>query len=127
MDLVSLLKNHSDEIGDGVSSTLIKALEAKLDVLIPIDFKDYLLHLNYAEIFGDPIYGINQEVPEVDLYTQNKHSEHLRHGFLEVFCNDIDGAVFIRPDTGAVYNASFSKPIAGNFTAFVKVVLSDGS
>jgi hypothetical protein len=83
--------------------------------------------LNYAEIYGDPIYGINPDDKMLDLYNQNKSKEHFRHGFLEVFANDIDGVVYIRPDTGAVYNASFSKPIAKSFAEFVDLIVNQGS
>ncbi len=124
MNLVELLQEHSEEIGEGKSVQAIKALEAKLDISFPNDFKEYLVELNYSEIFGDPIYGINSVETEFDIYAQNKHEEHFKYGFLLVFSNDIDGTIFIRPDNGAVYNASFVKPIASSFTEFVKKVLA---
>lgn len=79
---------------------------------------------NYAEIYGDPIYSINPELEYRDLYTQNKNKEHLRYGFLEVFANDIDGTIYIRPDTGEVYTSGFEKPVATSFTDFVELLLS---
>ena len=123
MNLVEMLKEHSEEVGTGVDKKMVSDLEARLGITIPKDFKEYLYELNYAEIFSDPIYGINPDDSMLDIYTQNKSKEHFRHGFLEVFANDIDGVIYIRPDTGAVYNASFEKPIASSFTEFLKIVL----
>ena len=126
MKLVELLKSHSDELGDGISSKSISDFEARLSIKLPEDFKSYLNELNYAEVFGDPIYGLNSEDDMIDLYAQNKNKEHFRYGFIEVFCNDIDGTIYIRPDTGAVYNAAFGQPIAKTFTDFIEVLLSQG-
>ena len=61
------------------------------------------------------------------LYTQNKHEDHFHYGFLAIFSNDIDGTVFIRPDSGAIYNASYSVPLAQNFTEFVRMILANDS
>ncbi len=126
MQLLESLKEHSEELGDGISPVAISDLEARLDIALPDDFKEYLKAYNYAEIFGDPIYSINPELEDVDLYTQNKNKEHLPYGFLEVFANDIDGTIYIRPDTGAVYTAGFGKPIAKSFTGFTEELLSQG-
>jgi hypothetical protein len=63
----------------------------------------------------------------IDLYSQNKHQEHFKYGFLAVFNSDIDGTLFLRQENGAVYNASFSQPIATSFTGFIKDVLSNGT
>ena len=118
MGLIDILKEHSEELGKGVDKKLVSDLEARLGIVIPEDFKEYLYALNYAEVFGDPIYGINPDDEMLDIYSQNKSKEHFRHGFLEVFANDIDGVIYIRPDTGAVYNASFAEPLAKSFTDF---------
>lgn len=127
MSLIKKLEEHSTELGEGVGKKLISDLEAKLLITIPLDFKNYLLKLNYAELYGDPVYGIhrNEELSYIDLYTANKFQEHFRYGFLNVFTNDLDGTIFIRPDTGAVYNASFITPLAASFTEFVEYVLTD--
>jgi len=127
MSLVERLKEHSEELGNGVDKKLVSDLEARLDITLPEDFKQYLYELNYAEIFGDPIYGINPDYERLDIYSQNKYKEHFRHGFLEIFANDIDGTIYIRPDTGAVYNARFGRPLANSFTEFVEVLLGQGS
>ena len=127
MNLVEILKEHSEELGEGVDKSLVSDLEARLDIVIPNDFKDYLFKLNYAEVFGDPIYGINPDDEMIDLYSQNKSKDHFRHGFLEVFANDIDGTIYIRTDTGAIYNASFTKPIANSFTEFIEIIIKQSS
>ena len=62
----------------------------------------------------------------IDLYSQNKSKDHFHRGFLEVFANDIDGVVYIRTGTGAVYNAGFGQPIARSFTDFVEIFLKQG-
>jgi hypothetical protein len=126
MSLVELLKDHSEELGEGVSAKKISDLELRLDISLPKEFRNYLCELNYAEIFGDPIYGINPEDKMLDLYSQNKAKDHFRYGFFEVFANDIDGVIYIRPDTGMIYDASFAKPIAKSFTDFVTILLSQG-
>lgn len=124
--MIEELKDHSpSKFGSGVSNILVKDLEARLDIALPIDFKEYLVTLNYAELYGDPIFGINSDMKGIDLYSQNKHKEHFKYGFLYIFDNDIDGAIFLRPDTGAIYNACFSQPVAKNFFEFVKKVLSE--
>lgn len=125
MNLIELLKDHSEELGHGVEPKKIYDLEARLNIELPKDFTAYLTELNYAEIFNDPVYGINPDITRLDIYEQNKSKEHFRYGFLEVFSNDIDGTIFIRPDTGNVYNASFTQPIAKSFTEFVAKVLSE--
>ena len=125
MNLVDMLKEHSDELGQGQSIKKVHDLEARLNIDLPKDFFDYLVSLNYAEIFDDPIYGINPEIARLDIYEQNKHKEHFRYGFLMVFSSDIDGTIYIRPDTGNVYNASFTFPVAKSFTEFVENVLKE--
>ncbi|MBU1218201.1 SMI1/KNR4 family protein [Myxococcota bacterium] len=127
MRLVERLKEHSEELGKGVHKKLVRDLEARLDITLPEDFKEYLYELNYAAIFGDPIYGINPDDEMFDIYSQNKSKEHFRYGFLEIFANDIDGTIYIRPDTGAVYNSDFGEPIAKSFTEFVEILLRQGS
>lgn len=122
MNIIETLKDHSEELGEGIDFVRIKDLEARLDITLPEDFKDYLLNLNYAELFGDPIYGINPENDLIDLYSNNKDKEHFNNGFLEFFANDLDGLVYLRPDTGSVY-IDFKEPAAKSFTEFVERVL----
>ena len=57
MNIIELLKNHSEELGHGIDMVRVKDLEARLDIKLPRDFREYLLKLNYAELFSDPIYG----------------------------------------------------------------------
>jgi hypothetical protein len=125
--LIELLEEHSDEFGEGVSRGVVSALEAKLDIKLPEDFREYLIKFNYAEIYGDPIFGINHQMTHIDIYTQNKHEDHFYYGFVAIFTNDIDGTIFIRPDSGAIYNASYSVPLAKNFTEFVRMILANDS
>ncbi|QUH28552.1 SMI1/KNR4 family protein [Vallitalea guaymasensis] len=118
------LKAHSEEnIGSGVELVRIRDLEKKLNVSLPEDFVAYLQEMNYAEIHGDPIYGIHNDMPSIDIAEQNIGKEHFRYGFLEIFCNDIDGTIFLRPDNGRIYNASFQEPIADSFKKFVEMLL----
>ena len=127
MNLVEILKEHSENQGEGVDKNLVSDLEARLDIIIPEDFKEYLYAMNYAEVFGDPIYGINPDDETIDLYRQNKSKDHFRYGFLEVFASDIDGTIYIRTDTGAVYNAGFAKPIANSFAEFIEIIIKQSS
>jgi len=122
MKIIETLKEHSDELGKGVDAVRVKDLEARLDIKLPKDFREFLLELNYAEIFNDPIYGIHPDNEMLDLYSNNKYKEHFNYGFLEIFSNDIDGTIYLRPDTGAIYR-DFSQPAAKSFTDFVEEVL----
>lgn len=122
------IEDHSAEVGEGIGKKHISDLETKLGVSIPSDFKEYLLEYNYAELYGDPLYGIHrcETLSHIDIYSANKSQEHFRYGFLEVFTNDLDGTIFLRPDTGAVYNSSFTIPLALSFTEFIERILSEG-
>ena len=122
MNIIEILTNHSEELGEGVDAVRVKNLEARLDIKLPRDFREYLLKLNYAEIFDDPVYGIHGKDKMLDLYSQNKYKDHFNYGFLEIFANDIDGTVYLRPDTGAIY-LGFSEPAAKSFTDYVEKVL----
>ena len=46
MNLVEILKEHSEELGEGVDKSLVSDLEERLDIVIPIDFKEYLIHMD---------------------------------------------------------------------------------
>lgn len=122
MKIIEILKEHSEELGEGTDNVRVKDLEARLDIKLPRDFREFLLKLNYAEIFGDPIYGIHPDDEMLDLYSNNKYKEHFNYGFLEIFSNDIDGTFYLRTDTGAIYRG-FSEPAANSFTDFVEKVL----
>ena len=123
MQLLESLKEHSEELGDGISPVAISDLEARLDIALPDDFKEYLKAYNYAEIFGDPIYSINPELEDVDLYTQNKNKEHLRHGFLEVFANDIDGTIYMHYKN--IIDANHKKEFTSDKVCVSKEVLKE--
>ncbi|WP_016956368.1 hypothetical protein [Catenovulum agarivorans] len=90
---------------------------------MPIEFKEFLVTYNYAEIYSDPLYCIEPQITEIDIYTQNMHKEHFNNGFLELFANDIDGTIYIQLKTGAVFNSTFEVPIAPSFTKFVEAIL----
>jgi len=126
MNFIEQIKGHSENIGTGISNIKIKDLEARLNLKLPNDFKEYLLTYNYAELYGDPIYGIyhKDESLELDIYTNNKDKEHFKYGFLEIFSNDIDGAVYLRPDTGAIYSF-FNIPMANSFSEFIELLLNE--
>ena len=124
--MIQLLREHSSEnLGSGTQKKLIRDLEVRLDILLPKDFKKYLLSLNYAELFGDPIFGINPEIKDIDLYSQNKDKAHFDYGFLYIFHSDIDGGIYLRPDTGAIYNSFFRSPVAKNLLDFIEKILSE--
>ncbi|MEE9303365.1 MAG: SMI1/KNR4 family protein [Thiotrichaceae bacterium] len=126
MKFIERLQRHSAEnLGAGVSKRQIKDLEARLNILLPDDFREYLRILNYAELFGDPLFGINSELKELDLYARNKNADHFKYGFLAIFANDIDGMIFLRADTGSIYNALFLTPVAGSFGGFVEMILEE--
>jgi hypothetical protein len=125
-NLIQILSEHSSSnLGSGTQKTHISDLEVRLNILLPKDYKNYLVSLNYAELFGDPIFGINPEIKDIDLYTQNKDKEHFKYGFLYIFHSDIDSAIYLRPDTGAIYNGSFGNPVANDLFGFIKKVLSE--
>ncbi len=64
-------------------------------------------------------------MPEIDIYSQNKGKEHFNYGFLEIFCNDIDGTVYMRVDNGMIYSTSFMLPIAESFSNFLNKILNE--
>lgn len=124
---MELLISHSkDTLGTGVSKSQIRDLEARLDIELPKEFRQYLLQYNYAELYRDPIFGIQKNNPEIDLYSRNLRTDHFKYGFLQIFSNDIDGAIYLRPDSGAIYRG-FTKPAASSFNAFLNLVLNNGS
>ena len=123
----ALREHNGDTLGEGVGKKIVRDLELKLDLELPIDYRNYLIACNYAELYGDPLFGIHCENTEIDIYARNHGEEHFRYGFLAIFANDIDGEVFLRPDSGAIYNAAFQKPIARSFNEFVELLLSQGS
>jgi len=113
-------------LGKRVSKSQIRDLEVRLDIEIPKEFKQYLLQFNYAELYRAPIFGIQKDNLEINLYSRDLRTDHFKHGFLQIFSSDIDGAIYLRPDAGAVYRG-FSKPVAKGFNAFIDIVLNNGS
>ncbi len=124
-NISGLIDHSNDSVGTGVEKKRIRDIELRLGIVIPKEFKDYLLKLNYAEIYGDPIYGIHNDNLAIDLYTQNNMKEHFRYGFIEIFNNDIDGTIYIRTDNGKVYDASFVSPIAESFYQFIEKLIRE--
>lgn len=124
MDL--LISHAKESLGTGVSKSLVKDLEARLNIKLPQDYKNYLIQYNYAELYGDPIYGIHKDLPSIDLYARNQRTEHFKHGFLHIFTSDIDGGIYLRPDSGAIYRG-FLAPVASSFSAFIEQIVSNGS
>lgn len=125
MNTIEILKLHSKNVGTGIDKTKIRDLEMRMGITIPEEYRNFLLALNYAELYGDPIYGIHKNNLEIDLYEQNSRKEHFRYGFLEMFNNDIDGTIFIRSDNGKIYNASFMQPIAESFNEFILKIINE--
>lgn len=123
MGLIEALRQHSRETGQGVSKERIREVEQRLGVRLPEDYCEFLRVLNYAELFSDPIYGIQPAMVSADLYSRNAHEEHLRYGFIEFFSSDMDGAVFLRPDSGRIYLGDYKSPVADGFGEFVSQVL----
>lgn len=119
-----LISHSGEEIGSGIEEVRIRDFELKLNIQVPDEFRAYLKELNYAELYSDPIYGIDSDLSYLDLYIQNHGKEHLRYGFLEIFNNDIDGTIFLRLDNGKIYNGAFQAPIAESFTDFIQKILS---
>ncbi len=125
MTFIEQLRQHSQETGSGLQPARIRDFELRLGVHLPAEYRQFLVELNYAELFSDPIYGLHNDMETIDLYATNRHEEHFRFGFLQFFASDIDGAVFMRPDSGLIYLGDFKSPVAGGFGEFVCRVLSE--
>ena len=123
----ALWKHNGGSLGESVGKKAVRDFELRMGVALPADYRKYLMACNYAELYGDPLFGFHRKNTEIDLYARNHREEHFRYGFLAIFANDIDGVVYLRPDSGAVYNAAFQEPIAGSFNEFVELLLSQES
>lgn len=101
------LKKHAeDNLGSGTEESLIKALESDLNINLPKEYRDFLLEIGYAEIFGDEIYSIYDvpdEIPCKGLSWMNKKNEFLSDGYLEFFSNDLDGVFYLKLNSGEVF------------------------
>ncbi len=55
-DALNKLKEHSqDNIGERTEETVIAKLESALAIKLPQEFRQYLIEIGYAEIYGDEI------------------------------------------------------------------------
>ncbi len=123
--ILSLLKNHSEYIGDGIDENIIIKVEEKLDIKIPNEYRLFLLNIGYAEIYGDVIYYVDEEEGIVELIDyQNQNNQYLEQGFLEFFSNDIDGWFYINIDNGKVYLREIDNLFANSFNDFIVKMLS---
>ncbi len=123
--ILSLLKNHSECIGDGIDENIIIKVEEKLDIKIPNEYRLFLLNIGYAEIYGDVIYYVDEEEGIVELIDyQNQNNQYLEQGFLEFFSNDIDGWFYINIDNGKVYLREIDNLFANSFNDFIVKMLS---
>lgn len=123
------IKEHSeDNIGSGTKESVIKALESSLKISLPKEYRNYLLEIGYAEIFGDEIYSIYEvpdEIPCKGLSWMNKENEFLLDGYLKFFSNDIDGAFYLKLDSGEVFLNSKEKFFADSFKTFINKLLDN--
>jgi len=123
------LKNHSeDNMGSGTEEILIQALESDLNIRLPKEYRDFLLEIGYAEIFGDEIYSIYEvpdEIPCKGISWMNKNNEWLSQGYLEFFSNDIDGVFYLKSDSGEVFLNSKENFFSGSFQDFINKLLDD--
>ena len=51
MSFTSLKEQSSDNLEEGTSEAESQQLEGKLNVLIPLGYRDFLSEIGYAEIF----------------------------------------------------------------------------
>jgi len=125
---LDLLKEHSsDNLGNGTSEDEIKNLEESLNIQLPQEYKDFLIEIGYAEIFGDEIYSI-YEIPDTivckGLHWTNTHNELLSDGFIEFFSNDIDGTFYIESKTGKVFQNDKASEYAKSFNDFLNQIIN---
>lgn len=123
------LKDHSNEnIGVGIAVSLIESLESNLNIRFPDEFRQYLLEIGYAEIFGDEIYSIYDvpdEIPCKGLSWMNKKNEFLSDGYLEFFSNDLDGVYYLKLNSGEVFLNSKEIFFADSFSAFLNKLVDE--
>ncbi|WP_282125539.1 SMI1/KNR4 family protein [Marinifilum flexuosum] len=126
---LKLLKEHSsDNLGIGVSEEQINQLEESLDIQLPQEYKDFLVEIGYAEIYGDEIYSI-YEIPDTEtckgIHWTNTHNELLSDGFIEFFSNDIDGTFYIESNTGKVFLNDKDSEYAKSFYEFLELIINE--
>lgn len=123
------IKEHSaDNLGSGTDPAQIEKLEEAWSIQLPEDFKQFLLAVGYAEIYGDEIYSIYEvpdEIPCLGLHWMNRNNEKLRRGFIQFFSNDIDGTFYIHNATGKVYLNHVDFEFANSFSEFIDKLLDD--
>lgn len=126
---LNLLKEHSsDNLGIGVSEEQINQLEESLGIQLPQEYKNFLVEIGYAEIYGDEIYSI-YEIPDTlackGIHWTNAHNELLSDGFIEFFSNDIDGTFYIESNTGKVFLNDKDSEYAKSFYEFLELIINE--
>lgn len=125
---IDMIAEHSAQnIFDGVNEERVQSAEAELGIKFPDEYREYLLRFNYAEIFGDPIFGCHDDegFSWCDVVNLNKGSEHLAKGFLAFISTDIDGTLYFSLSEAEIYNDMLEEPVAKNFSALIKNMLSE--
>ena len=103
---IDMIAEHSAEnILDGVDEERVQAAETELGIKFPNEYREYLLRFNYAEIFGDPLFGCHDDegFSWCDVVNINKGSEHLAKGFLAFISTDIDGTLYFNLSGQEIY------------------------
>lgn len=123
-----LIEHSSDNLGNGTEEALVEKLEKALEIKLPSLYRQFILEIGYAEIFGDEVYSIYavpDELPCNGLHFMNVQNEELKNGFIEFFSNDIDGVFYIHSTTGKVYLNATDNEIAKSFVEFYNKILND--
>ena len=117
------IREHSaDNIGDGTDEAHIQSLESAWGVKLPDQYRQYLLKIGYAELFGDEIasiYAVPDELPCLGLHWINKDNEFFAEGMIRFFSSDIDGIFYIDVADGKVYLNSKELLYANSFVEFI--------
>src|SRR5690606_14537246 len=101
-------------------------LESSLGIKLPEQYREYLLEIGYAEIFGDEIasiYSVPDELPCGGLHWINQSNELLSKGLIRFFSNDIEGIFYIDQQTGKVYLNSQDLLYSNSFVEFCNKLL----
>lgn len=122
MNFATLRAHSAQNLGTGTDLKQIEALEELWDLRLPESYRNFLLEIGYAEIFGDEIYSI-YEVPDsvacLGLHWMNKDNPHLQQGYIEFYSNDLDGTFFISAHSGEIYLNGITNLYAASFEAFL--------
>ncbi|MCA8941100.1 MAG: SMI1/KNR4 family protein [Planctomycetes bacterium] len=116
-DALKLLTTHSGAcVGAGVSEDAISSAESALGIRFPAEYAEYLRRLNYAELHGDPLFGIHEDpgLDWCDVVEQNKEPPFAVPGYLAFFRSDLDGVCYIDLGSGEVFRADFAAPAWGS-------------